>query len=263
MQELEMETVYQKAYIRAKCFKGLFTHDISNLFQTLSNSLELCQMLLTQGIKKEEILEYFKLIEEQVNRGKKLVRNIRNLSELEESEMPLEPINLIESLNKAVQYIEVIFPKRNIYIESNSEDDQIYVLANILLLDVFENILMNSVDYNKNPLIHIEILISEVKEFKRQFIKLEFKDNGIGIDDARKIEILQERHKKSEYSKGMGLGLSLAAILINLCEGRMWIEDRIKGDSSKGSNFIILIPKMPPKETKYYIYQKELKMNLK
>ena len=59
MQELEMENMYQKAYIRVKCFKGLFTHDISNLFHTISNSLELCQMLLKEGIETEEILEYF------------------------------------------------------------------------------------------------------------------------------------------------------------------------------------------------------------
>ncbi|MFX1554943.1 MAG: sensor histidine kinase, partial [Promethearchaeota archaeon] len=143
----------------------------------------------------------------------------------------------------------------------NSEIKIIYVLANDLLVDVFENILMNSIIYNKNDIVHIEVSISELNEFNKEFIKIEFKDNGIGIEDTRKKEILQEKHKKSENSKGMGIGLSLAAKFINLCEGRMWIEDRIRGYSSKGSNFVILIPKATLKELFYHIYQKKLKID--
>ncbi len=40
----------------------------------------------------------------------------------------------------------------------------------------------------------------------------------------------------------MGIGLSLVSKLIELYGGTIWIEDRIRGDSTKGSNFIILIP---------------------
>ncbi len=249
-----MEDMYHKAYIRTKCFKGLFTHDISNLFHTISNSLELCGILLKDGINREEILEYFKLIEEQINRGKKLVRNIRNLSELEEAGMPLEPIDLLENLKSAVQFVQTNFPNRVIDIEISSNTKRIYVVANELLLDVFENILINSIVYNRNEIVHIEVSISELSEFGKELIKLEFRDNGIGIEDARKKEILQERHKKSKNSKGMGLGLSLAAKLINLCEGRMWIEDRVKGDSSKGSNFVVLIPKAMQLTMHYHTY---------
>ncbi|MFX0024052.1 MAG: sensor histidine kinase [Candidatus Hermodarchaeota archaeon] len=262
MQELEMENMYQKAYIRVKTFKGLFTHDISNLFHTISNSLELCQMLLKDGIETEEILEYFKLIEEQINRGKKLVKNIRNLSELEESEMPLEPIDIFETLKNAVHYIRTNFSNRSVNIQMNSETERIYVLANELLLDVFENIMMNSIIYNRNENVQIEVSITEVMESGRQFIQLEFKDNGIGIDDTRKKEILQENPKKSKNSRGMGLGLSLTAKLIDLYEGRMWIEDRIKGDSSKGSNFVILIPKTTHPELSFYAFSKEHKNQL-
>jgi signal transduction histidine kinase len=261
MQNLEMEDMYQQAYIRAKCFKGLFTHDISNLFHVISNSIELCQSLLKEGISTEEILDYFKLIEEQVNRGKKLVRNIRNLSELEESKMPLEPIDLYENLINAIQFVKNSYPKREIDVEIKSESEKIYVIANDLLLDVIENILINSIDYNKNDIVEIEVSISEIREFRKNFMKIEFRDNGIGIDDMRKIEILQEGHKKSKNSKGMGLGLSLAARLINLYQGTMWIEDRVMGDSSKGSNFIILIPKATLKESSFHINKRKLQKN--
>jgi signal transduction histidine kinase len=40
----------------------------------------------------------------------------------------------------------------------------------------------------------------------------------------------------------MGIGLSLVAKLIELYRGNIWVENRIKGDSTKGSNFIIILP---------------------
>ncbi|MFX1390027.1 MAG: sensor histidine kinase [Promethearchaeota archaeon] len=259
MQKLEIENRYQEAYIRAKCFKGLFTHDISNLFHTIGNSFELCEMLLKEGVSKEDILAYFALIEEQINRGKKLVRNFRNLTELEEYEMPLEPIDLLENLENAVRFVQANFPKRNIDIKINTTANEIKVSANDLLLDVFENIFLNSIIYNKNLLVQIEVLISEIIESSIVYIKLEFKDNGIGIDDVKKYEILQEGYRNSKNSRSMGIGLSFVAKFIDLCEGRIWIEDRIKGDSSKGSNFIILIPKAAQNDLVFHAYRSNQK----
>ncbi|MHA1509762.1 MAG: PAS domain S-box protein, partial [Promethearchaeota archaeon] len=83
------EIKYRKAYSRADCYKGLFTHDISNMFHTIGNSIELCEILLKEGIENNDMIEYFEVIEQQIKRGKKLINNIRNLSEIEGSEMPL------------------------------------------------------------------------------------------------------------------------------------------------------------------------------
>ena len=236
------EIKYRKAYGRADCYKGLFTHDISNMFHTIGNSIELCEMLLKEGIKNNDMLEYFEVIEQQIKRGKKLINNIRNLSEIEGSEMPLEPTEIFEKLKSAIQFVRVNFQKREIIVSFESETNKICVLANDLLLDVFENILTNSVLYNKNDPVEIEINISRMKENGKTNIKIEFKDNGVGINEARKKPIFTKNDKKSIGSKGMGLGLSLVAKLIDLCEGKIWVEDRIKGDYTQGSNFIIQIP---------------------
>jgi len=238
------EKKYRKAYNRANCFKGLFTHDISNMFHTIGNSIDLCDTLLKEGMKNNDMLDYFDVIEQQITRGKKLINNIRNLSEIEESEMPLESTEVFDKLRSAIQFVNVNFQKREIIFNIESDLDEIYVFANDLLLDVFENILINSVLYNKNEPIVIEISISKLRENEKSYIKLEFKDNGIGINDDRKSLIFMENYKKRTGSKGMGLGLSLVAKLIDLCEGKIWVEDRIKGDYTQGSNFVILIPEV-------------------
>ncbi len=236
------EKKYRKAYNRADCYKGLFTHDISNIFQIIGNSIELSQMQLEESINKKELLECFEVIAQQIKRGKSLINNIRNLSEIEESEMPLKSTEIFEKLRSAIQFVRINFQKREININIRSDVDALYVLANDLLLDVFENILINAVRYNKDEAVEIVIDISRVIDKEKAYIRLQFKDNGIGINDNKKKLIFDKNYKKKIGSKGMGLGLSLVAKLLDLCKGKIWVEDRIKGNYTKGSNFIIQIP---------------------
>jgi len=238
----DVENVYQDAYYRTKCVKGLFIHDISNLFHIISNSIELCESLLKEKVKAEDIMEYFQMITQQLTRGKKLIRNVRNLSDLEEYEMPLEPVEVFSKLRSAIDFTRISFPKRDINIKVISDYENLYAMANELLSEVFENIIMNSINYNKNKVVQIEVIISKVDIQYEDYVKFEFKDNGMGIDDARKEIIFQETRIKSRHSRGMGIGLSLVAKLIGLYGGEIGVEDRIKGDSTKGSNFDILIP---------------------
>jgi len=238
----DVENVYQDAYYKTKCLEGLFIHDISNLFQIISNSIELCGSLLKEEVKKKDILEYFQLIAQQLTRGKKLIRNVRNLADLEEYEMVFEPVDVFSELRTAVNFTLISFPKREINVKFISDYENLYAMANELLSEVFENIIMNSIKYNKKKVVQIEIIISKVDINSENYVKIEFKDNGIGIDDERKNTIFQEVHLKRRASNGMGIGLSLVAKLIELYGGEIWVENRIGGDTTKGSNFIILIP---------------------
>ena len=238
----DVENVYQDAYYRTKYHKRLFIHDISNLFQIISNSIELCETLLKDGVNRENIAEYFQMIMQQLTHGKKLIRNVRNLSEIEEFEVPLEPVEVLSILRSAINFSRISFPKREIDIKVISDYGNVYALVNKLISEVFENIIMNSIIYNKKKVVQIEVVISKADNHYKNNVKIEFKDNGVGIDDARKGTLFHEVHLKRRHSKGMGIGLSLVAKLIGLYGGEIWVENRVKGDSTKGSNFIILIP---------------------
>ncbi|MFX1277120.1 MAG: sensor histidine kinase [Promethearchaeota archaeon] len=73
---------------------------------------------------------------------------------------------------------------------------------------------------------------------------MEFIDNGIGIQDSLKKRIFEGGFNKHPSVKGMGLGLSLVKKVIQTYNGTIWVEDKIIGDYSKGSKFIILIPEV-------------------
>ncbi|MBD3228947.1 MAG: hypothetical protein GF329_12230 [Candidatus Lokiarchaeota archaeon] len=154
--------------------------------------------------------------------------------------MPISKIDVFENLDNAIDFVTANFPDRHVNVSVRSFTPELYVFANELLLDVFENILINSIMYNRNDPVKIDVNISQDQINDNDYVRFEFKDNGIGVEDERKDLIFQNiKGLGKNNSKGMGLGLSLVAKFIGLCEGKISVEDRIKGDSSKGSNFII------------------------
>jgi len=116
------------------------------------------------------------------------------------------------------------------------------VNANERLQGVFENIFLNAIKYNENSDIIISIIVSKIKLNGRQYYKIEFIDNGIGVPDKRKMIIFKRGNRELKGTKGMGLGLSLVKKILKTLNGKIWVEDKIKGDHTQGSNFIILLP---------------------
>ena len=76
------------------------------------------------------------------------------------------------------------------------------------------------------------------------YFKIEFSDNGIGVPDDRKKVIFQRGNRELKGTKGMGIGLSLVKKILEIYEGKIWVEDKIEGDYTKGSNFIVLLPEI-------------------
>jgi signal transduction histidine kinase len=141
-----------------------------------------------------------------------------------------------------------------------------YVLADDLLGEVFANIFSNSIKYTEGDTAQIWIAISQENEryadpqkqksekHLRQaceeslqeeegkastdgksftFCKIAIADAGVGIPDELK-EGLFSRYLKS--AKGYSLGMSIIhALVVERYRGRIKIENRVKGDWSKGT----------------------------
>jgi PAS domain S-box-containing protein len=238
----ESEKRYREAYDRASFYKDIFAHDINNILQIMNSSAELISLHLQDSRESNEIENIANIIKKQVTRGTKLVNNVRLLSELEESEIVIQPTKAYDMLLKSIDYIIKAYNEKELDVQLDCSDSNIYVSANDLLQDVFENILINAVKYNENAKISIFIKISRNSEKGQNYVKFEFLDNGIGIEDKKKRFIFKRGNGESKNSKGMGLGLSLVSKIIDYYKGKIWVEDKVEGDYSQGSNFIILLP---------------------
>ena len=238
----ESEEKYREAYNRANFYKDLFAHDINNILQNIISASELSSIYLNNVEKREKLSEAIDIVKEQVKKGAGLISKVRKLSEIEESQLTLEPTNICEVLKSSIDYSKKSFQSRDINIEINSFRDNIYIQANSLVSDLVENIIINSITHNRSPQIEINIKISKKQQDGNNYIKIEFIDNGVGIPDDQKKFIFEKKTDGYESGRGMGLGLSLVKKIIDNYNGQIWVEDRVKGDYSKGSNFVLLIP---------------------
>lgn len=241
------EEKYREAYNRSDLYQDIFTHDINNILQNILSSVELSKLFSTDSTKTEKIKEVANLISEQIIRGKKLVSNVQKLSEVEEIKTPLSSIEALKVLTNAIEFVKGSFPHKSLNIQTESFQEQNFVIANDLLVNMFENILFNAIKHNINEKIEILVRISRKIWNGINFIKFDFLDNGIGIPDSMKKEIFSRYnrgYKKDRVPSGIGLGLLLIKRIVDSYNGKIEVEDKIKGDYSKGSNFIILIPEV-------------------
>ncbi|NVM17509.1 MAG: PAS domain-containing sensor histidine kinase [Candidatus Lokiarchaeota archaeon] len=235
------EKRYREAYNRAEFYKDVFAHDVSNILQGILSSIEMCKLGLNDTQGKINLVKFYDIIEDQVNRGVNLVSNIRKISSIDDMENSLTLIELCKIIEVSLENVHKMFPKKQIITDYDVEYDEIFVIANNLLQDVIDNILHNAVKHNNNPIIKITVIISKLIKNNIKYIKLEFIDNGLGISDTHKTTIFKRGALETSSFYRLGLGLSLVKRLVESYDGSIWVEDRIEGDYTKGSKFNLLI----------------------
>jgi len=230
----------EEAYQYTEFYKDLFTHDIRNILQNIQLANDLIEQSKDKEINMVNMHEIFKLIREQILRGENLISNVTNLSLIRNSDLLTEVVDLNNILEKTIKKIKKSYAHRNISVQID-EIGHKFVKANNLLENIFENLLINAIIHNKNEFIEVLIKISNYKDDNIPYIKIELIDNGLGIPDNRKEEIFIRREDEESKFR-TGLGLSLIKRILECYNGKILVEDRVKGDSTKGSNFIVFIP---------------------
>ncbi len=238
------EKKYREAFNRSNFYKDLIAHDINNILQNILSSVELSFLYLEEEKDLNELKQMLKISKQQVSRAANLISNVRKLSRLEDIKISTKPIEAIEVLNQSIDFLLKSFQDKKINIDIENPYKAITVQANELLIDIFENILINAVKYTHHFPVEIKIKVSKLQKDGLKLVKFEFEDSGIGISDTDKGNIFQRVYNIDRTVSGMGIGLSLVRKILTTYKGQIWIEDKVKGDYSKGSNFVVLIPEV-------------------
>ncbi|TXT60646.1 MAG: putative Histidine kinase [Promethearchaeota archaeon] len=236
------EAKYRNAYDYTQFLRDLFTHDVNNIFQSLFSIADLLNLYIKNDLK-EELSTIPEKVENQIKRGQDLISNVEILSEVENTPTLIIPIDSGEIVRKAVHTIKRRYPEKSLEINLESKKEGLKVRGHKFLQKCFENVIVNSIHHNYNSPIKIQIIISEEIQDQGVFVIFTFIDNGIGISDEQKKNILDYEDLFEIQKKRMGLGLLLVKKIIREISGIMYIEDKVKGDPSQGTIFKILIPK--------------------
>ncbi len=239
---VKSERKFRLLFNQLSYYKDLFAHNINNVLQVIRTSTELLSIQLSEKESKgtEEVIN---IINKQIDRGAKLMSSAFTLSELEESEISIRTLKLCDLLRDSIEHVKKVYEERNVVIKEQCDNInlEINLKANPLIQDIIDNLLINAIMYNTSPQVEIIITGSSVVIDGINYLKIEFKDNGIGIPDEKKKFVFEGGNKNSKGSGGMGLGFSIVKKILDSYQGKIWVENRVKGDFTKGTNFVLLL----------------------
>jgi len=230
----------EDAKARAQLYVDLMGHDINNMNQVALGYLEMARDIIEEGgsMGKGNQLLLDKPIE-SLESSSKLIDTVRKLQRIKEGTVERNAIDIGPVLESVVaQYSHI--PGRSIAIDYKPARGHI-VLANELLRDVFSNIIGNAIKHSTGPLA-INVQDDEVRENDRIYYRVAIEDNGPGIPDELKSTLLERDMQGKKKASGKGLGLYLIKALVDDYGGKVWIEDCLTGDHTKGSRFVVMLP---------------------
>ena len=239
---IQSEENYRKAYDRADFYKDLFAYDMNYILRNINSSSDFLSLIFKSPKIKGDKNELIQSIKEQALRGLNLILYVQKILDIDDTDLSMERLEINIVLNEAITFVTNNFHERLLKIKIETPGAGLWVKTNELLLEVFESILINAAENNDKPFVSMKIRISKEKKEDIKYFKLEFLDNGMGIPDNIKEKIFLKGYREEESISGMGLGLYLVKRIVQSFKGMIWVEDRIKGDHTKGSNVIVLIP---------------------
>lgn len=218
------------------------SHQLKIPLTAIKSTFEIIQ---NEKFSIEERKEMEMLMGFQISSLEKLILSLIHISKLESGMINIKLIedNLFDLILEAVNSVWLKADEKNISIEFDNCEEK---LPNIMcdrkwLVEAFINILDNSVKYSEE---NTKIFI-DVKKLNLM-VRIEIKDQGIGITDKEKHKVFQRfyRGHNSNVSKisGSGVGLYLARYIISQHNGTIMVKDnRIEGKKI-GSIFIVHLP---------------------
>ncbi len=172
------------------------------------------------------------------DRLNELVDNILLAARIEGTYQPVfKPVDLKIIIETAIQ--EQISRHPQVFVQHNCPSNIIIELDQHGMITVVNNLIDNAIKYaDKDPIININLFDTESSK-----IKIEIKDNGIGIRPEEVPFIFEKFYRvgseETRKTKGTGLGLYIVKGIIRAHNGTIRVENNIGG----GSVFIIELPK--------------------
>ncbi|MBU2930193.1 tetratricopeptide repeat-containing sensor histidine kinase [Winogradskyella psychrotolerans] len=221
--------------VKDKLF-SIVSHDLKDSISSIKAFLDL---LKEDSISKDEFYELIPELSENANNASSLLFNLLNWSksQMQNLEPKPERFNIQDVFHTKMALVEQKVEDKRIVLIDESQDDFVYADRSMVEI-VIQNLITNAVKFSRTGDV---ITISNQVLNGKSLICIE--DTGVGISKSN-IDKLFAAHKNftttgTKNEKGTGLGLSIAKDLVELNNGRIWVESI----ENVGSKFFVELPK--------------------
>ena len=228
----QLEEVNQ---VKDKLF-SIVSHDLKDSISSIKAFLDL---LKDDGITKEEFNNLIPELSENANNASSLLFNLLNWSKSQMQNLQPKPelFNIQEVFQIKISLIEKKVNDKGIILIDESRREFVYADRSMLEI-VIQNLITNAVKFTGKGDV---ITVSNQDYNGKVLICVE--DTGIGISEDNQKKLFNAKKNFTTIGtgneKGTGLGLTICKDLVELNNGRIWVEST----PNIGSKFFIELPK--------------------
>ena len=238
LHDTERKKIAAEAANRAKSsFLSTMSHEIRTPMNAIIGMTAIGK--LTNNIEKKD--DAFNKIDGASKHLLGIINDILDISKIEANKFDLSPVtfDFEKMLQKVADVINLRVDERRqrFYISIGKEIPPTFIGDDQRLAQVITNLLSNSVKFtpDEGSIYLNSQLLSEEGGMCRLQISIE--DTGIGISDEQKERLFQsfeqaETGTSRKYG-GTGLGLAISKSIVELMDGKIWVES----EPGKGSKF--------------------------
>ncbi|MGM0596036.1 MAG: sensor histidine kinase [Myxococcota bacterium] len=206
-------------------------HEIGNPVAGLTGLVELMQ---TSELSREQQLENFAIMAEELQRIDKMIRKLLEFSRPAGSQ--LSPMNLKKLVEHSIELSKHQKALKNIVFSNKITDENLFVLCTNNLIQLFVNLYINSGQATKG---RGKITVETISTSSSK-IELLVKDNGPGIKKEDQKTIFEPFFTTKSPDTGTGLGLWVCRNLAEQSRGEIEYFN-----TNDGAAFKIILQKPP------------------
>jgi len=171
-----------------------------------------------------------------------LVSELLSISRLEERKITLNfaPTNIVDTISASISELQPLAVRASVKVSFSKPEKPVpmVVVDGEKISQVLQNIIDNAIKYTpKKGLVEISV------KAEAENVVVSVRDNGIGIPKEDLPKMFQRFFRSSNTlaldSKGTGLGLYIAKVIVERHQGKIWVEST----EGKGSTFFISLPR--------------------
>ncbi len=200
------------------------------------------ELLLKSNSLSGDDREYARWIHRESERMNRIIEDILNVSRMETGRFPFDigPVAVGPLITGTLNTITARYPTHSFTVTVGNELPE--VLADPeRLTEVLHNLVENAVKYSREG---SAVTITAGADDRKQEVVLAVSDQGYGIpedDIPHLFERFYRVRRAEETVRGTGLGLYIVKSLVEMMNGRVWVESRV----NQGSTFFLSLPRRP------------------
>jgi signal transduction histidine kinase len=224
----------QDKNVELRAFTFAISHDLKNPLVTIKGFLGMLQKDIASGNPKD-VETSIRFISKAATEMEGLLKDLLNLSRVGHLVQSYESIPFSHLARVTTQMMAEQIRERGIQLTVKEDTTELWGDP-VRMKQVLLNLMTNAVKFmGDQPDPEIEIGVRRGTNGPVFFVK----DNGIGVEPKYYDNIFGLFNKLDLKTEGTGVGLAIVKRIIQLHNGRIWVESEGKG---KGATFCFTLP---------------------